>query len=329
MTQPAVVPLTYFGKLPSRGDFVRSANQATLVQTLDRWLSQGVELMTTDARWKEVYDRAPSAHFAFLGVRSTMGMAGHLIASADSSGRRFPFVTAGTFAVDAPLEFIARSPLALAPLWTRFAQAARQAHASEDAGALLGEIAQLSAEVHTAGSAEHDAPWRDFQDMHTVGSIDALLSDAGHEVDVRQSVLAVGLLLQPVLASASNELEKGLRLPLPADPLYQPLVATFWAELIAPFLQRGDLELGIFLPQGPGLAPALAIGFAGGSPVSLYALLDPAVGDELFVDLAQSQWVEDFAQEDYAVKKLSSYLQQPQLSLRQAIATFREAFLGS
>lgn len=330
MTQPAVVPLTYFGKLPSRGDFVRSANQANLVQTLDRWLSQGVELMATDARWKEVYDRAPSAHFAFLGVRSTVGMAGHLIASADSSGRRFPFVAAGTFAVDTPLAFIARCPLALAPLWTRFAQAARQAHGAEDASPVLNEIAQVNAEVGTAGGAGQDAPLHDYLELHTVGSLEAQLREAGHEVDLRQSVLAVGLLLQPVLASASNELEKGLRLPLPADPLYQPLVATFWADLITPFLQRGDLELAIFLPQGPNAGlPALTISFAGGSPSSLYALLDPAAGEELFVDLAQSQWVEDFTQDDYAVKKLSSYLQQPQLSLRQAIATFREAFLGS
>ena len=40
-----IVPLAYFGKIPSRGDFVRSANQPGLIQMLDRWLSQGIELM--------------------------------------------------------------------------------------------------------------------------------------------------------------------------------------------------------------------------------------------------------------------------------------------
>jgi type VI secretion system protein ImpM len=101
MSRIANVPLAYFGKLPSRGDFVRSANQASLIQTLDRWLSQGIELMSTDSRWKEVYDRGPKAHFAFLSVNSPRAMAGHLAASTDAAGRRFPFVVAGTFDVGA------------------------------------------------------------------------------------------------------------------------------------------------------------------------------------------------------------------------------------
>ena len=48
MSQTSPVSMVYFGKIPSRGDFVRSANQATLTQTLDRWLTQGIELMADD-----------------------------------------------------------------------------------------------------------------------------------------------------------------------------------------------------------------------------------------------------------------------------------------
>ena len=40
MIRPVTVPLAYFGKLPSRGDFVRSPSQAGLIQTLDRWLAR-------------------------------------------------------------------------------------------------------------------------------------------------------------------------------------------------------------------------------------------------------------------------------------------------
>ena len=50
---------------------------------------------------------------------------------------------------------------------------------------------------------------------------------------------------------------------------------------------------------------------------------------EVFVDTRRADWVEDFVEQDYAVKKLSSYLKQPGLSLKQARDTFTEAFLGS
>lgn len=328
MSRMATVPLAYFGKLPSRGDFVRSANQVGLIQTLDRWLSMGIELMAADPRWKEVYDRGPRAHFAFLSVNSPRALAGHLSASHDASGRRFPFVVAGTFEVGAPLEFMARAPMALTRLWARFEQAARGACSADDAAQVLGELAHVEIELDTSPAA-YEASVRDFFELQSVGSLEAMLRQAGHHVDLRQALLALGLLLQPVLSSDGQALSKGLRLPLPADPLYRPLVATFWLELVTPFLQRGDFEVALFLPRREADATqSLAIGFSGGSAAHLHAVLDPGAADEAFVDPTPADWVEDHVRSDYAVKKLSSYLQQPQLSLHQAMATFREAFLG-
>ena len=329
MTRSVTVPLAYFGKLASRGDFVRSANQAGLIQTLDRWLSQGIELMSADPRWKEVYDRGPKAHFAFLAVNSPRAIAGHLEASTDASGRRFPFVVACTFNVVTPLEFMARAPLALARPWARCELAATRACAAADAAPVLGELAQQEIDLDTTPAA-YEASVRDFIELQSVGSLEAMLRQAGHTLDLRQAVLALGLLLQPVLSSGGQSLEKGLRLPLPADPLYRPLVASFWLELVVPFLQRGDFEVALFLPRRAGMAaPTLAIGFSGGSAAHLHAVLDPEAADDVFVDPTPADWVEDQVRQDYAMKKLSSYLEQPQLSLRQAMATFREAFLGA
>lgn len=48
--------LSYFGKLPSRGDFVKSANNVQLLDTLDRWLAQGMELLAEAPDWKTTYD---------------------------------------------------------------------------------------------------------------------------------------------------------------------------------------------------------------------------------------------------------------------------------
>lgn len=331
MSQPTAVSLVYFGKIPSRGDFVRSSQQGGLIQTLDRWLTQGVELLATDARWKEIYDRTRPLHFAFLGVKSHVALAGHLVASSDASGRRFPFITAGSFEVGQPDEFVARSPMVLARPWQRLERVAHQATTANDASPVLGELSSAQVELDVAPQA-YEASFRDFLELQTVGSLEAMLRQAGHQIDLRQTLLALGLLLQPVPASGSSQLDKGVRLPLPADPLYQPYVSTLWLELVSRFLRHGDFELLLFIAPGPAQtpdgSPTLTLGFNGGSPTVLQAALDPQVGERVFVDLRDAEWVEEHVQQDYGVKKLSSYLQQPQLSLKQAQATFREAFLG-
>ncbi len=172
----------------------------------------------------------------------------------------------------------------------------------------------------------HDAAFADFLDQQTLGSAQALLARAHPDVDLARVVLGMGLLLQPVPASGSQRLEKGLRLPLPADPLYQSFMVSWWLELVVRFLSRGDFEVLVLLPQGQA-APMLSLGFAGGSATALADLLGRQDPDAAFLELVNPAWADDPGQ-DYGVKKLRTYLAQQGLSLRQASQTFREAFLG-
>ena len=132
----------------------------------------------------------------------------------------FPFVTAGAFDVGAPLEFMPHAPMVLARLWSRFEQAARSARAAEDATQVLGELAQLEVELDVAPAA-YDASVRDFIELESIGSLQVLLRQAGHPIDLRQTMLALGLLLQPVLASDGQSLSKGLSLPF-GRPVLSP-----------------------------------------------------------------------------------------------------------
>ena len=321
--------MLHFGKLPSRGDFVRSAHAPALIQTLDHWLTGGIESLAADPRWKTLYDRAVPTQFAFLGTRSHKGLAGHLIASNDASGRRFPFITAGLLEVDEPMAYIARCPLVLARPWQRFELAARQAYASPDASSLLAEMGHTPVEMASSAAA-YDANFRDFLELQTVGSLQALLQQSGHVLSLRTLVLGLGLLLQPVPASGTQRLDKGLLLPLPQDAMLRPLVAALWLELIVDFLAKAAFELALFLPQpGPESPAVLALGFDGASSPMLHALIDRDFGRQVFVDASAADWVEEFVPQDYGVKKLSTYLGQPALSLRQAVDSFKEAFLGS
>lgn len=328
MTQSVQAQIAYFGKIPSRGDFVKSAHHPQLLQTLDRWIAEAMELLADDPRWKIVYEEAQPMHFAFLGSQSKLAIAGHMVASHDQSSRRFPFLAATALEVEQPLAFLARSPLAFARLWSRAAaQMQPLLAAAEPAGALhaLGET-HVSVDVGGAGNS-HDGTFNDFIEHQTLSGLEQMLLGSGHPVRLRGAMLALGSLLRPVMTSGSSHLERGLTLPLPTDPFYRSLVAAFWLELIAPFVSKADFELAIFIGT-IAQRERLVVGFNGASAKTLHSVVDPQTYAAHNIDIDDPEWVDDHAQSDHGISKLVSYLDQPQLSLRQAIDTFLEAFVG-
>lgn len=318
--------LLYFGKVPSRGDFVRSAQHAQLITSLDKWQSQTMERLSPDPRWKLVYDAAPAVQFAILGTGSPVGLAGYWLASQDASGRRFPFVTAGAFDIAEPKAFARLGPVALGRLWARLEQIARVAHAAtelEHAQASLQSA--LDIDVNPAAA---QAALDDFLETHTVASLEQMLAAGGARMSVRQAILALGMLLQPAMAQGAAKLGKVLCLPLVQDAALRGPVASFWLSLILGFFQRHQVELGIFVAQREG-RPHLMLGFQGASAATLHAVVDPAVLAEVSVSLFDSEWVEDEVAADYGLRKLSNYLRDPALSLSQALRTYQEVFLGA
>lgn len=323
------VSFTYFGKIPSRGDFVRSPSQAPLIHRLDQWLSQGLQAMAQDARWKSLYDQAPPVNFAFLNPGSPHAMAGHLVPSADQSGRRFPLVTVGTFAVAEPAAFLPRAPLAISRLWAALETASLRMRGARESAGPWADEALWPADIDISHRA-HEPGYLDFLQLQTVGSLQQGLQAAGHALDLRLSILALGLLLEAVPSRGRQPIDKGLCLPLPQDALQQPCVAAFWLDLVSKFIaQRTDLELALYLPQvSEGQAPALFLGFAGGAPAHFSAMLDARAVPDCFVDIRRAAWAQAHAEQTWGARKLSNYLRQPQLSLLQASRTFCEAFLG-
>lgn len=324
------LPTLYFGKLPCRGDFVRAATHPALIQSLDRWLSSGVELMAEDAHWKQIYDQADSAHFAMLSPHRNTAVAGHIVPSVDTSGRRFPFLTACTIESENGAELMGLGPLMMQATWLRLAEASQKARAAgeADAAAVLNDLGQLEVPGLLSAGEARDAYQR-YLEQTTLSAFVQDLSDISVTLDVRQTILALGLLLQPVMNSVGQPIEKGLCLPLPREDFNRFLVATFWMDLLSRFLARSSHDLTLFLPRGVNHKPCLMIGFSAGAANVLQGLFDPRVTSSVFLSLNESPWVEAYVANDYALKKLSSYLQLPQMSLAQVLATFQEAFLGS
>lgn len=315
----------YFGKLPSRGDFVRSGHQAALIQSLDQWQTHTMERLSLDPRWKLLYDAAPASQFALLGLQNRVALAGHWLASQDASGRRFPFITAAAIHVSDPPEFIRHSPLVLARLWSRLEQVGRVAHAATDLS-----VAQTSLHTPLGGELRTSIARMellDFLDTHTVASLEQMLAAGGVRLSMRQTMLALGILLRPVVSQGPARLSKGLRLPLVTEPGLRACVASFWMSLVMGFFWQLDAEICVLMNQLDG-QHQLLIGFQGASAGTLCAAVDPGALLRDTVDVSDSAWVESCLSDDHGLRKLSNYMRDPGLSLAQALRTYEEVFLG-
>ena len=323
---PQQVRIGYFGKIPTRSDFIKATDNLALVGLLDRWLAEVMNLLTLEPRWRLHYDALAPLHFAFVGTRSRRAIAGRLVASSDQSQRRFPFLAMGAVDVPDPAAFMPRCPLALRGLWLHLEGQLAGLMTHADPAPALQALAAVSVAVDAGGGEDEDADFAAFLDAHTLAGLEAMLAPGGADGgNVRRLMLAIGLLLQPVRSNAGERLDKSLALPLPRDPAQRFLVAAFWLQLIVPFLLADDVELALFFIEG-GAVPLLVIGFNGADPHTLHAIVDPAAADEQQIGFTQMDWVDEHVADDAGARRLSACLEQGGLSLRAARALFHEVY---
>lgn len=308
----------YFGKLPARADFVKLAHDPAAIGMLDAWLAQVMTLLPSDARWRFHYDALAPVSFALVGPARHHAVAGHLLASHDQSGRRFPFLATRTLTVADPAAFVAHCPVAFAPLWEFLQDICPKVLADADPTASLQAIADSAIGLGDADAYLH------WLEAGTLGSLDALLGGCG----VERLVLALGLLLQPVMHSQPATLDKSLVLPLPLDAAARYPVAAFWLGLIAPFLRRAAFDLALFITHQDA-RPVLVVGFCAALADTLRAMIDPLVGAELQVRLRHTGWIDEQLQLDPDVRALASQLAQPDLPLALARQLFMTTFIGA
>jgi type VI secretion system protein ImpM len=320
-------PATCFGKLRSRGDFVKGNGQHQLISTLDRWVSQTMEQLSDDPRWKDAYDNAPAIDFCFVGARSRLSVAGHLKPSQDSSGRRFPFITAATIERDDSLMFRC-APAGLNHSFNALARIA-------EAGVAGGDVAEIFADLDNVncakefGLAVETDPLGNFVRRTSLETLNQMLPGPVSPERVRRTILAVGILLRPVLGLGSAPIDKDIVFALPADDRYRNVVAGLCLYLVSAFLRKTAVELQVLITR-QAQGSRLIIGFNGSSPRTLLAAFFPESVAESIISLEDPEWIDHNPDllNDYGVAKLSAYLAQPNITLEPTINTFREVFLG-
>jgi type VI secretion system protein ImpM len=325
MRAPASAQIGYFGKLPACADFVKQVHDLAAIEVLDEWMASVMRQLPASARWKINYDAMAPVSFAFLGAARHHALAGHLVASRDLSGRRFPFLLMRSLDVPDPAGFVAGAPLACAALWDYSAVAADQLLASRDPASMLHAIP--AAQVPVDGAAAADA-LACFMATATIGALGGLLRQSGAPIDCARLILALGLLLQPVMHSPSADLNKSLVLPLPRDPAQRHRVAAFWLALTAPFLRHAAVDLALFVTRSEG-NPVLVLAACDAAAETLGAIIDPLAAAEQQIRFADTSWVDDQLRRDVDARKLASYLAGPQLTLHMARDLFLQTFIGA
>ncbi|WP_078122090.1 type VI secretion system-associated protein TagF [Thiosocius teredinicola] len=318
---------TYFGKVPARGDFIKGNGHTQLIGRLDEWISGSMAMLADDPRWKIVYDSMPQLNFAFVGAHSGTAIVGHLKSSMDASQRRFPFLAAASISRGDSLLFRC-GPISFSGIWNKLHTAADIACSSDDPATALHELIQFDCTAQVKDALQGD-PLGTFVRNTTLQRLAEQLTCDGRPVDVRRIILAIGLLLRPTINNAALRIEKGLLLPLPAESSQRDQVAALWVYLVSAFLRNTQTELQLLLGQIDN-RHCMVIGFNGASPRTLLSLIAPSASGEANLVLDDPEWIEEHhdLSHDYGVAKLSTYLQQPGLTLEEAVNTFREVFFG-
>lgn len=316
----------YFGKIPARGDFVKSSNGIKVISLIDNWVAQGMELLLAEPGWKIYYDSAGIVDFLFIGTQKRHAICGQLMPSRDASSRRFPFIGATLFEVDDPLNFLALGTLILEPHANRLRALVQYAASTHDAGDVLSSLNETQLDVDVDSQAIGDTYTRYLSSV-SMDNLACSLALSDEDSSLRHMILALGYLLQPMLSNYSIPPQKGLSLPLPRDPAQMKLVKCFWLDLISTFLLRAEMELSIFSCMHFGL-PKLIVTFNGVPPNIYRALFNEQSAEECLIDISQSAWVEECVTQDLSIIKLSSYLNHGDLALKQVVETFRQCFVG-
>lgn len=309
----------YYGKSPARGDFLKSKGQYALIQLLDQWITEALEQVIYTADFEKNYAAFAPLDFFIANTEKNILLVANMIASEDSSGRKFPMVLCHGLEVLKLNQYLSYLPHTYQSVLIDLCCMNQALRKITDANILMAQLSNLESKISVVSYAQS----QNFLSQHTLHSLAQLMKI--NLTQLIQSMLALGLLLQPILSQGIDRLNKILILPL-NNSLSCYEIALFWISLIHQFLpfKKANLLIGILHQD----KPLLFFGFQGINIKALSDLFQNNLISERWVSLVETNWLDDYLDKNEMLKLLEEQLNQHEISLDQAIQLFTHSFIG-
>jgi type VI secretion system protein ImpM len=310
------LPLIYFGKLPSRGDFIRTRSHINETNALDQWVSQAL------THSGAILDEATVLNFSHVDTVSGQIITGILIASHDSSHRYYPLIGFSVMHLDKPKSWLNYLPIKSLALWRSIYQALSCAQSKTDNSEIMALLNDWLLTIDQSASTYY------YDFISTTTLQDIARSMAIDKSQLIQQIIATGLLFLPTYNKGFSGLNKTLCWTLSTDKDCSIQMATFWHDLIHGFYQPHQLHLNTYLYRSASHYRLLLSFTKPNSDVlsQLSSTKNTYPTDWIIID--DSAWTQSYIDEDIGLTRFNKILLQDDLSLYDTRQLFNKIFLA-
>lgn len=306
----------YYGKTPSHGDFVKSKGQSSLIQVIDQWISEALEQAMKSPEFQEKYPHFPAFDFFITNPQEQMFVVANVMASKDYSDRYFPMLLGYVLDVEKPDQNLLFAPFRYKSILINLLLKNKMIYQASNTEKLFEKLDELQDEMEVPSLIES----KTIFDNHTMYSFAKLMDISIYELV--QSMIGLGLLLQPIFDKGVAQLNKVLTIPM--NERYRTEIATFWVNLIGSFISKHHVEVLVGIIHSH--KPMLVFGFQGAGITTLRDIFLQEFENNHWVSLTNAQWVDEYLKENASLAWLEQTLCERQLSLNHGIRLFRQYF---